>query len=49
MKLRNQLYRVFQSVMIFLLAANTIPVAAQTSRPLKVPPVRNRTISKHRA
>jgi hypothetical protein len=46
MKLRNQLYRVFQSVMIFLLAANTILVAAQTSRPLKrVPTVRNRTIS----
>ena len=46
MKLRNQLYRVFQSVMIFLLAANTIPVAAQTSRPLKrVPPENNRTIT----
>ncbi|MEN3328807.1 MAG: hypothetical protein V7638_3614 [Acidobacteriota bacterium] len=46
MKLRNQLYRVFQSVIIFLLAANLVVVAAQTSRPLKRKgPVRNRTIS----
>src|SRR5215204_1557878 len=46
MKLRNQLYRVFQSVIIFVLAANLGLVVAQTSRPLKrVPPVRNRAIT----
>src|SRR6185295_12984061 len=46
MKLRNQLYRVFQSVMIFVLAANVGHVAAQSRQPLKrVAPVRNRAIS----
>src|SRR5215216_2241811 len=46
MKLRNQLYRVFQSVMIFVLAANVGLVVAQTRQPLKrVPPVRNRAIA----
>ncbi|HEX7774253.1 MAG TPA: hypothetical protein VF435_17640, partial [Pyrinomonadaceae bacterium] len=41
MKLRNQLYRVFQSVIIFLLVANLVVVAAQTRKA----PVRNRAIS----
>src|SRR5678816_1226846 len=46
MKLRNQLYRVFQSVMIFLLAANMVVVAAQTRQPSRRSiPVRNRAIS----
>lgn len=47
MKLRNQLYRVFQSVMIFILAANLSSVAAQTRQPARrsAPPVRNRAIS----
>src|SRR5678815_4542967 len=46
MKLRNQLYRVFQSVMIFLLAVNVIVVAAQTRQPTRrSAPVRNRAIS----
>src|SRR3569832_1003260 len=46
MKLRNQLYRVFLSVMIFLLAANAGLVAAQTRQPARrSAPVRNRAIS----
>src|SRR3954452_6363062 len=46
MKLRNQLYRVFQSVMIFLLAANLVVVAAQTrQQSRRAAPVRNRAIS----
>jgi len=46
MKLRNQLYRVFQSVMIFVLAANAGPAAAQTRQPARrSAPVRNRAIS----
>src|ERR1041385_1959394 len=46
MRLRNQLYRVFQSVMIFLLAANVGLVAAQTRQPARRSvPVRNRAIS----
>jgi acetylornithine deacetylase/succinyl-diaminopimelate desuccinylase-like protein len=47
MKLRNQLYRVFQSVMIFILAAIVGTVAAQTRQPARrtAPPVRNRAIS----
>jgi hypothetical protein len=46
MKLRNQLYRVFQSVMIFILAANLVSVAAQTRQPARrAAPVRNRAIS----
>jgi Peptidase family M28 len=46
MKLRNQLYRVFQSVMIFLLAASTVVVAAQTrQQSRRSAPVRNRAIS----
>src|SRR5215213_8527419 len=46
MKLRNQLYRVFQSVMIFILAANMVGVAAQTRQPARrAAPVRNRAIS----
>src|SRR6185503_18167441 len=46
MKLRNQLYRVFPSVMIFVLAANTGVVAAQTRQPSRrAAPVRNRAIS----
>src|SRR6476620_12586770 len=46
MKLRNQLYRVFQSVMIFLLAANPGLVAAQTRQPARrSAPARNRAIS----
>jgi acetylornithine deacetylase/succinyl-diaminopimelate desuccinylase-like protein len=45
MKLRNQLYRVFQSVMIFVLAANMGVVAAQTRQPARrAAPVRNRAI-----
>src|SRR5215212_5778635 len=46
MKLRNQLYRVFQSVMIFVLAANLGLVTAQT-RPAarRSAPVRNRAIA----
>src|SRR5919205_318699 len=44
MKLRNQLYRVFPSIMIFLLAAST--VATQTrQQPRRAAPVRNRAIS----
>jgi hypothetical protein len=46
MKLRNQLYRVFQSVMIFVLATNVGPAAAQTRQPARrSAPVRNRAIS----
>jgi hypothetical protein len=46
MKLRNQLYRVFQSLMIFVLAANLTPVAAQTRQPTRRSvPVRNRAIA----
>src|SRR3569832_297334 len=46
MKLRNQLYRVFLSVMIFVLAANAGLVAAQTRQPVRrSAPVRNRAIS----
>jgi hypothetical protein len=46
MKLRNQLYRVFQSVMILVLAANFSLVAAQTRQPTRrAAPVRNRAIS----
>ena len=46
MKLRNQLYRVFLSVMIFVLAANLGLVAAQTRQPARrSAPVRNRAIS----
>src|SRR5689334_15879706 len=46
MKLRNQLYRVFPSVMIFVLAANTGLVAAQTKQPARrSASVRNRAIS----
>ena len=47
MKLRNQLYRVFQSVMIFVLAAIIGPsAAAQTRQPARrSAPVRNRAIS----
>src|SRR5215212_5914366 len=46
MKLRNQLYRVFQSVMIFVLAAHMVGVAAQTRQPARrAAPVRNRAIS----
>src|SRR5215213_6883599 len=46
MKLRNQLHRVFQSVMIFLLAANLGLVAAQTRQPARrSAPVRNRAIA----
>jgi acetylornithine deacetylase/succinyl-diaminopimelate desuccinylase-like protein len=46
MKLRNQLYRVFQSVMIFVLAANMGVVAAQTRQPARrAAPVRNRAIA----
>jgi hypothetical protein len=46
MKLRNQLYRVFQSVMIFILAAIVGSVAAQTRQPARrSAPVRNRAIS----
>jgi acetylornithine deacetylase/succinyl-diaminopimelate desuccinylase-like protein len=46
MKLRNQLYRVFQSVMIFILAAIVGSVAAQTRQPARrTAPVRNRAIS----
>ncbi|HEX5603535.1 MAG TPA: M28 family metallopeptidase [Pyrinomonadaceae bacterium] len=46
MKLRNQLYRVFQSAIIFLLAANLVVVAAQTRQQSKrAAPVRNRAIS----
>src|ERR1041384_5926789 len=47
MKLRNQLYRVFQSVMIFVLAANMVVVAAQTKQTSRrsAPPVRNRAIA----
>src|SRR3569832_508486 len=46
MKLRNQLYRVLSSVMIFLLAANMALVAAQTRQPARrMAPVRNRAIS----
>ena len=46
MKLRKQLYRVFQSVMIFLLAANLVVVAAQTrQQSRRAAPVRNRAIS----
>src|SRR6185369_6373586 len=46
MKLRNQLYRVFQSVMIFVLAANAGLAAAQTRQPARrSAPVRNRAIS----
>ncbi|HKG58524.1 MAG TPA: M28 family metallopeptidase [Pyrinomonadaceae bacterium] len=46
MKLRNELCRVFQSVIIFLLAANLVVVAAQTRQQSKrAAPVRNRAIS----
>jgi len=46
MKLRNQLYRVFQSVMIFVLAANMVVVSAQTRQPARrAAPVRNRAIA----
>jgi acetylornithine deacetylase/succinyl-diaminopimelate desuccinylase-like protein len=47
MKLRKQLYRVFQSVMIFILAANMVVVAAQTRQSARraAPPVRNRAIA----
>src|SRR5690348_9006860 len=46
MKLRNQLYRVFQSALIFILAANVGLVAAQTKQPARRSvPVRNRAIS----
>jgi hypothetical protein len=46
MKLRNQLYRVFQSAIIFLLAANLVIVAAQTrQQSRRAAPVRNRAIS----
>src|SRR5690349_23833363 len=46
MKLRNQLYRVFQSVMIFVLAANVGLVAAQTRQSARrAAPARNRAIS----
>jgi hypothetical protein len=46
MKLRNQLYRVFQSVMILVLVANFSLVAAQTRQPTRrAAPVRNRAIS----
>ncbi len=46
MKLRKQLYQVFQSVMIFLLAANLVVVASQTrQQSRRVAPVRNRAIS----
>jgi len=46
MKLRNQLYRVFQSAMIFLLAANLVVVAAQTrQQSMRAAPPRNRAIS----
>jgi hypothetical protein len=50
MKLRNQLYRVFQSVMIFVMATTVVPVAAaQTKqtprRAARSAPVRNRAIS----
>jgi len=46
MKLRNQLYRVFQSVIISLLAANLVVIAAQTrQQSRRAAPVRNRAIS----
>src|ERR1044072_6010300 len=46
MKLRNQLYRVFQSIMIFLLAASTVVVAAQArQQSRRSAPVRNRAIN----
>jgi acetylornithine deacetylase/succinyl-diaminopimelate desuccinylase-like protein len=46
MKLRKQLYRVFQSVMIFILAANMVVVAGQTRQPARrAVPVRNRAIA----
>jgi acetylornithine deacetylase/succinyl-diaminopimelate desuccinylase-like protein len=47
MKLRNQLLRVFQSVMIFVLAANMGVVAAQTRQASRraAAPVRNRAIA----
>lgn len=46
MKLRNQLYRVFPSVMIFVLAANMGLVAAQTRQPARrSAPARNRAIA----
>jgi Peptidase family M28 len=46
MKLRNQPGRVFQSVTIFLLAANLVVVAAQTrQQSRRAAPVRNRAIS----
>jgi Peptidase family M28/Fibronectin type III domain len=46
MKLRNQLYRVFLSVMIFILPAYLVLVAAQTKPPARGSvPVRNRAIS----
>jgi len=46
MKLRKQLYQVFQSVMIFLLAVNLVVVAAQTrQQSRRAGPVRNRAIS----
>src|SRR5829696_3484568 len=46
MKLGNQLHRVFQSVMIFVLAANMAVVAAQTRQsPRRAAPVRNRAIA----
>ena len=46
MKLRNQLARVFQSVMIVLLATNVSVALAQTRPPARrTAPVRNRTIA----
>jgi hypothetical protein len=46
MKLRNQPRRVFQSITIFLLAANLVVVAAQTrQQSRRATPVRNRAIS----
>src|SRR5215216_4579422 len=46
MKLRNQLHRVFQSVMICVVAANLPVVAAQTRQPTRrAAPVRNRAIT----
>jgi acetylornithine deacetylase/succinyl-diaminopimelate desuccinylase-like protein len=46
MKLRNQLYRVFQSATIFLLAANLVVVTAQTrQQSRRAAPPRNRAIS----